>query len=111
MLEIIEQSFKEKIENGEFKSIADKKINEMFNACLDDMLKWNGKVKEYFKQQLEEIMMGVVKTTDFTKYCNIIKNIINKTLPETALPDYKNFVQGLILAGNNDGCKNFSNVL
>ena len=40
-------------------------------------------------------MMGVVKDTDFTEYCNVIKGIINQSLPQTALPEYKTFVEGL----------------
>lgn len=95
MLEIITKSFEEKIENGDFKKIVDKKLEEMMSSVIDDLVRWNGPVKDYFKKEMESIMMGVVKNTDFTEYCNVIKDIINKSLPQTALPEYKDFVEGL----------------
>lgn len=95
ILGVITKSFKEKIENGDFKKIVDKKLEEMMSSVLDDLVTWRGPVKEYFKKQMEEIMMGVVKDTDFTEYCNVIKGIINQALPQTALPEYKRFVEGL----------------
>lgn len=95
ILGVITKSFKEKIENGDFKKIVDKKLEDMMSSVLDDLVRWNGPVKDYFKKQMEEIMMGVVKDTDFTEYCNVIKGIINQALPQTALPEYKTFVEGL----------------
>lgn len=95
ILNVITNSFKEKIENGDFKKIVDKKLEEMMSSVIDDLVRWNGPVKDYFKKEIEGIMMGVVKSTDFTEYCNVIKGIINQSLPQTALPEYKTFVEGL----------------
>jgi len=95
LMGIITKKFKEKLENGDIENIVDKKINELVEGCLDDLFKWNGTVKQEFKNKLSDVMLTSIIEGDFSEYVTKIRAIFTKALQETALPEYEKFVNAL----------------
>ena len=95
LMELVEQSLKEQLENGTFKKIVDEAVTRAIRDSVQNAFSWNGSVKKYLNEQMDSIMLGMMKQTDFTEYVETIKYTINKALPETALPEYQEFVKGL----------------
>lgn len=95
LLKVIEESLQEQLSNGAIKEIAGKVIREAIEDSIKKTLRYNGEARNYLEQEITKVMVGAIKESDFGNYTQIIKSVINTALPETALPEYKEFVAGL----------------
>lgn len=95
LVNLIEKSINKQLEDGTIQKIIDSAVSEVIRSAARDALSYNSPAKQYLDEQLKSIMLDMFKETDFTDYVNKIKYTINKALPETALPEYKEFVEGL----------------
>lgn len=92
---LVEETLKEQMENGSIKKIVEDAISNAIKDSVRNALNYNSKAKKYLDEELNNIMLNVIRDTDFAEYVEKIKYVINKALPETALPEYKEFVDGL----------------
>ena len=93
--ELVNQSIEKQFEDGRVSEIIDNAVCDAVKQVIKDTFGWNGKARTYLKERIDEIMLSALKDTDFESYVATIKNIINKAIPETALEEYKTFVEGL----------------
>lgn len=93
--EIVTQSIEKQFKDGSVNEIIDKAVHDAIKQIITDTFGWTGEARKYLKERIDNIMLGALQDTDFEEYVATIKNIINKAIPETALEEYKTFVEGL----------------
>lgn len=89
MEELIKKVYEEKLANGSIEKIISEEIDKMVKSVCCSLFEWNGVIKNQMNEKIKEVMSTVIEKSDFSKYVQKLTYIINETLPNTALEDYR----------------------
>lgn len=89
MNEIIKKIYDDKLSDGTFEKIVSENFEKMVNDACKDLFTWNGPIKKQMEEKIKGVMSGVLEGTDFSTYVVKLQDVINESLKNTSLEDYK----------------------
>ncbi|MGD9679513.1 MAG: hypothetical protein AB7V16_14350 [Vulcanibacillus sp.] len=95
MNDLLQKVYEQKLTDGSFEAIISKQFDEMIKNVCNDLFSYNGAIKTEMKKQIAELMGGLIERTDFSQYVVKLETIINESLKNTKLEDYKRMVEGI----------------
>ncbi len=95
MKELIKKTFEEKMNNGAFEKIVGEKFEEMIVSICNDLTNWNGPIRKQMEEKIKPLMSEAIETSDFNEYTIKLVDIINQSLKQTSLNQYRIFAENL----------------
>lgn len=95
MNELIKKIYEQKLSDGTFEKIVSDNFEKMVNDACKSLFEWNGPIKKQMEEKIKSIMSGVIEGTDFNSYIVKLQAVINESLKNTALSDYKNIAESI----------------
>lgn len=95
MEEMIKKIFNEKMNDGTFEKIVSEKFEQMLTKICDDLTGWNGSIKKQMEEKIQPLMADAIEKSDFNAYTIKLVDIINQSLKQSNLNQYKAVAKNL----------------
>lgn len=95
MEELIKKVFEEKMTNGTFERIVGEKFEGMITSICDDLTSWSSPIKKQMEEKIKPLMSEAIENSDFNKYTIKLVDIINQSLKQSSLNQYRIVAENL----------------
>ncbi len=93
MKELINKVYETKMKDGSFERIVSEQFEKMIKDVCGDVFGYGSDIKKKMQSNIGELMSGVVESSDFSEYVVKIQTVIDETLNNSSLGDYKEMLK------------------
>ena len=95
MKDLIKKVYEEKMSDGTFEKIVANKFEKMIEESCQNLFTWNGDIKKQMEEKIKGVMSGLLETTDFGDYVTKLQLVVNETIKNSSLGNYKEIAENI----------------
>ena len=96
MENLIKKVYEEKLNDGSIEKIISERIDELVRRSCEDLFQYNGPIRKKMEEQLNKVMEGMLKKTNFYDFLPQFQTVINNAMPLSCADTYKKCIDSVL---------------